>query len=221
MSALKGVLLDVDGTLIDSNDAHANAWVQALSEYGFEVPFERVRRLIGMGGDKLLPEAAGLDADSRKGIKISTRRGEIFQKDFLPNLQAFPGATDLLAKLKNRGLRLVVASSAKADELNGLLRICQADDFVEDKTSSDDAASSKPAPDIVEAALHKLGLTPGQVLMLGDTPYDVQAANHANVGCIAFRCGGWGDGDFKEALAIFDGPADLLAKFEDSLFARF
>ncbi len=220
MSALKGVLLDVDGTLIDSNDAHANAWVQALSEYGFEVPFEKVRRLIGMGGDKLLPEAVGLDAESRKGKKISERRGAIFHKDYLPTLQPFPGATDLLAKLKNRGLRLVVASSAKANELEGLLRVCQADDFLDDRTSSDEAASSKPAPDIVEAALRKIGLLPGQVLMLGDTPYDVQAANHANVGCIAFRCGGWGDGDLREALAIYDGPADLLTKFEDSPFAK-
>jgi HAD superfamily hydrolase (TIGR01509 family) len=220
MAQLKGVLLDVDGTLIDSNDAHAQAWVRALAEYGFEIPFEKVRRLIGMGGDKLLPEVTGLDAESSKGKAISKRRGELFQKEYLPKLQAFPGATELLARFKNRGLRLVVASSAKDEELHGLLRICHADDFVESKTSSDDAANSKPSPDIVQAALGKMALAPSQVIMLGDTPYDLQAAAHAGVPAVAFRCGGWGDADLKGAIAIYDGPADLLSKFEDSPFAN-
>jgi HAD superfamily hydrolase (TIGR01509 family) len=220
MASLQGVLLDIDGTLVDSNDAHANAWVRVLSEYGFDVPFEKVRRLIGKGGDKLLPEATGLDADSRKGKAISQRRGELFQQEYLPHLRAFPGATDLLARLKNAGLRLVVASSAKSDELHGLLRVCQADDFIEARTSSDDASRSKPDPDIVEAALGKTGLIPGEVIMLGDTPYDVEAAGRAGVGCVAFRCGGWNDADLQGALAIYDGPNDLLAKFETSPLAK-
>src|SRR5580700_3597512 len=102
MPRLKGVLLDVDGTLVDSNDAHAEAWVRALTENGVNVSFEKVRPLIGKGGDKLLPEVAGIEADSPKGKAISQRRGEIFQRDFLPSLRPFPGAKDLLARMKQQ-----------------------------------------------------------------------------------------------------------------------
>src|SRR5437763_16512085 len=100
MSSVRGVLLDIDGTLVDSNDAHAHAWVQALAEHGVAVPFAEVRRLVGMGADKLLPRAAGIAADSPQGERISKRRGEIFRTDYLPTLQAFPQAADLLRRLR-------------------------------------------------------------------------------------------------------------------------
>jgi len=215
-----GVLLDVDGTLVDSNDAHAQAWVRALAEAGISVPFERVRALIGKGGDKLLPEAAGIDPDSPQGKSISKRRGEIFQKDFLPSLKPFPGAKELLVRMKREGLRLAVASSAKEDELKGLLRVCGADELIEASTSSDDADNSKPDPDIVHAALDRIGLPAEEVILLGDTPYDVEAAGRAGVKVVALRCGGWSDADLAGALAIHDSPEDLLAHFEESPFAR-
>src|SRR5947209_1163572 len=104
MKRLRGVLLDVDGTLVDSNDAHAHAWVEALAEHGIDVPFEKVRRLIGMGGDKLLPEVSGLREDSPEGKRISQRRQEIFQKRSLPSLWPTPGAAQLLRRLKAEGL---------------------------------------------------------------------------------------------------------------------
>lgn len=219
MQHLKGVLLDVDGTLVDSNDAHAHAWVRALAENGITVPFEKVRPLIGKGGDKLLPEAAGIEADSPKGKAISKRRGEIFQKDFLPTLCPFPGAKDLLERMKQVGLNLGVASSAKQDELNGLLRICAADELVEASTSSDDADSSKPDPDIIHAALERIGLPAAEVILLGDTPYDVQAGKRAGVAVVALRCGGWDDRDLTGSVAIYDSPADLLGRFEESPFS--
>ena len=127
MKHLRGVLLDVDGTLVDSNDAHACAWFQAMSEAGVPSDLATVRRLIGKGGDKLLPEVSGIEADSPRGKAISDRRGEIFQKEFLPSLRPFPGAKELLARLKKEGLRLAVASSSKKEELKGLLRVCGAD----------------------------------------------------------------------------------------------
>src|SRR4051812_43129426 len=130
MNAIRGVLLDVDGTLLDSNDAHAHAWVKALAEHGRKVPWKVVRRLIGMGGDKLLPEVADIREDSAEGKQISARRGEIFQTDYLPSLQAFPGAHELLQRMRAEELRLVVASSAKEDELKGLLRACKADGLI-------------------------------------------------------------------------------------------
>jgi HAD superfamily hydrolase (TIGR01509 family) len=214
-----GLLLDVDGTLVDSNDAHAHAWLKALAEAGVRAEFATVRRLIGKGGDKLLPEVSGIDAESPEGKAISDRRGEIFQTEYLPNLKPFPGAKDLLARMKNAGLELAVASSAKADELKGLLKVCGADEFIEASTSSDDAENSKPDPDIVHAALDRLGHPPEKVLLLGDTPYDVEASLKAGVRAVALRCGGWGVADLTGAVRVYDDPADLLARFDDSPFA--
>src|SRR4051812_529728 len=134
-----GVLLDVDGTLIDSNDAHAHAWVKALAEAGVRVEFAPVRRLIGKGGDKLLPQVSGIDADSPEGKAVSRRRGEIFRAEYLPTLKPFPGVKELLARMTRAGLALAVASSAREGELKGLLEVCGADEFIEASTSSDDA----------------------------------------------------------------------------------
>lgn len=220
MTAVRGVILDVDGTLVDSNDAHAHAWVEALAENGIHVPVERVRRLIGMGGDKLLPLVSGLSEDCPQGQRISKRRQEIFTQKYLPTLRAFPGTKDLLVRMHAAGLRLVVASSAKADELKPLLKLCGADGVIEDHTSSDDAERSKPDPDIVHAALGNLGLPPAEVVMLGDTPYDIEAATRAGINIIALRSGGWNDDELRGALAIYQEPADLLAQYDASPLAR-
>jgi phosphoglycolate phosphatase-like HAD superfamily hydrolase len=211
-----GVILDVDGTLVDSNDAHARAWVEALKEAGFDVPFERVRPLIGMGGDKLLPEVTGLPDEDRRAKRVVERRGEIFKTRYLPALRAFPRTSELLLGMREAGLKLAVASSAQPEELKSLLRIAGAEDLVAGASSADDAASSKPDPDVVHAALDRLGLEPVQVVMIGDTPYDVEAAARAGVRAIAFRCGGWDDERLRGAIAIYDGPADLLARFDAS-----
>jgi phosphoglycolate phosphatase-like HAD superfamily hydrolase len=210
--------LDVDGTLVDSNDAHARAWVEALAEHGFVVAFETVRRLIGMGGDKLLPAAAGVGEDSPAGEAVSRRRQDIFKDRYLPGLGPCRGARELILRLRAEGLKLAVASSAKEDELEGLLNACGADDLVGVRTSSDDAEESKPAPDILRAALAKIGLPPAEVVLLGDTPYDVEAARRAGVAVVALRCGGWGDKDLTGAVAVYDDPADLLANFDSSPF---
>ena len=140
----RAVIFDVDGTLVDSNDAHAHAWVQALAERGRRVEFSRVRPLIGMGSDKLLPQAAGLAADSPEGRAIAARRREIFLRDWIPRLQPTRGARELLEWLRDDRLMLYVASSANADELQPLLRVAGADKLIESTTSSDDAPRSKP-----------------------------------------------------------------------------
>jgi HAD superfamily hydrolase (TIGR01509 family) len=221
MKSIRGVLLDVDGTLVDSNDAHAKAWVRALAEDGIEVPYDEVRRRIGMGGDKLLPEVTrGIESESGRGKKISDRRKEIFQKEFLPSLRPFPKAKELLVRMKEAGLRLAVASSAKKDELQPLLRVCGADEVIEAKTSSDDAENSKPDPDILHASLKQLDLPAGQVIMLGDTPFDVRAALKGGIAVVAVRCGGWDDAGLAGALAVYDDPADLLARFDSSPFSQ-
>lgn len=214
----RAVLLDVDGTLVDSNDAHAFAWVAALLEAGIRVAFADVRRLIGMGGDKLLPKIAGIDSDSTDGKAIGERRGEIFQTEYLSKIQPFPGVRELLRRMRQQGLDLGVASSAKGGELDSLLHICGGDEFIQAKTSSDDAENSKPDPDIIHAALRRLGHSAESVVLLGDPPYDVQAGLTAGIRVIAVRCGGWGDADLQGAVQIYDNPADLLIHFEDSVF---
>lgn len=216
MTPLRGVILDVDGTLIDSNDAHARAWQDALAAESYEVPFEEVRRLIGMGGDNLLPELIGVEKDSPLGQRLSQSRSEIFKSRYLSTLKAFPQVPDLLARLRQDGFKIVVASSAQKDELEQLLEIAGANDFVQHETSSDDAERSKPEPDIVQAAVAKTGHKPAETLMLGDTPYDIQAAQKAGVPTIALRCGGWSDQALAGAVAIYDDPADLLAHYDSS-----
>ena len=221
MSRIRGVILDIDGTLVDSNDAHARAWVAALAEHGLDVPYEQVRPLIGMGGDKLLPAVGGPSADSSQGKRVSARRAEIFKERYLPEVKPFAGARDLLARMRDRGLKLAVASSAKREELGPLLEAAGAQDLIEEqkKTSSSDADSSKPDPDIVHAALDRLGLPPEQVIMIGDTPFDVEAARRAGIGTIALRCGGWHDHDLGGALEVYRDPADLLAHYDSSPLA--
>lgn len=215
MTPVRGVLLDIDGTLVNSNDAHAHAWARALAEGGRAVPFETIRPLIGMGGDKLLPAACGLDAESADGKRASDRRGEIFLAEYVPHLRTCRGAADLLAALESRGLKLAVATSAKKKELEPLLKVVGAERLLAVATTSDDADGSKPDPDILHAALHKIGLAAAEAVMLGDTPYDIEAARKAGVRVIALRCGGWADADLP-ADAVYNDPADLLARLDSS-----
>jgi len=220
MKRLRGLLLDVDGTLVDSNAAHAHAWVEALAEQGIHVPFEKVRKSIGMGGDKLLPQVASRTEDSPEGKKVSQRRGEIFKAKYLPTLRPTRGARELLLHLHSQGFKLVVASSAKENELHGLLHVCGAENVIEAQTSADAADHSKPDPDIVLAALQAVGLPPDAVVLIGDTPYDIEAAQRAGVATIALRCGGSSDADLVGALALYDDPADLLAHYDASPLNR-
>ena len=218
-SAILGVILDVDGTLVDSNDAHARAWVEAMAEYGYDASFETVRPLIGMGGDKLIPKAIHVNGEGEEGEAIDARRSELFQTKHLPHLRAFPKVRELLVYMRERGLELVVASSSKRETLEALLELAEVTDLIESSTSTDDAEASKPAPDIVGAALKRLGLPKENVVMLGDTPYDVEATRRAGISLIGLRCGGWDDEGLEGAVAVYDGPADLLAHFEGSPLA--
>ncbi len=220
MSRVRVVLLDVDGTLIDSNDAHARSYVDAGREVGVELDFEEVRRRIGMGGDKLLPEVSELEEDRGKGKRIAERKTEIFREKYLPGLKPTPGARQLLHRLRDDGIKLVVATSAKEEEMREILEQAGVADLIQAATSSDDAERSKPDPDIVEAALEQGGFPADQTVMLGDTPYDVEAATRAGVRIVAVRCGGWGDAELEGAIAVYDHPADLLEHFDESPVGR-
>ena len=220
MPHIHGVILDVDGTLIDSNDAQAHSWVKAMAAYGYHVAFGKVRPLIGMGGDKVLPETVHVSKDSEQGKASSLKRGEIFKERYLPHLQPFPEAKELIEHIRKQGLQVAIASSAQPDELQSMLQLVGAADLIKDKTSSKDAQRSKPDPDVMDVTLARLGLPADETLMIGDTIYDIEAARKVHVGTIAFRCGGWSDKDLAGAIAIYDGPADLLAHYDSSPLAR-
>jgi HAD superfamily hydrolase (TIGR01509 family) len=210
---VRGVLLDVDGTLLDSNDAHARSWADIFQRHGMAIPFERIRPLVGEGGDKLVPQLTGIDAESALGKELSGERRKLFLEDYLPRLRPTRGARALVEKLKARGLQVVIATSAGGEELDALLEQTGIADLIERATSSDDGAS-KPDPDIVRAALDQGRLAPDEALMVGDTPYDVEAAKRAGVKTVALRCGGWwDDAALSGAIAIYDDPAALALSF--------
>ena len=214
---VQGILLDVDGTLVLSNDAHALAWVEAFAEHGYTVEFDAVRALIGMGGDKLIPHLfPSLSKESGPGKTISEYRSRLFLDKYAQDLKPAPGSRELVERLLHDGLKLIVASSAKDSELEILLRAANVEGLLTEATTSSDTDGSKPEPDIVLVALDKIGMTGSEVVMLGDTPYDIEAAAAAGVAVIAVRCGGWNDADLRGAKAIYDDPADVLASYETS-----
>jgi HAD superfamily hydrolase (TIGR01509 family) len=205
---------------VNSNDAHARAWLEALRGRNIDIPLPVIRNAIGMGGDNLLPNIAGIDADSELGQQLSQTRSEIFQTRFLPTLRPFTQVRNLLLALRAMGLKLGVASSAQSNELGALLDVAHVSDLLEAATSSGDAEHSKPDPDIVGAALHRLDLSAEHALLIGDTPYDIEAAARAGVASLALRCGGRSDRDLAGALAIYDDPADLLTHLQSSPIRR-
>lgn len=214
------VILDVDGTLIDSNDAHAQSWLEALAEGGHEAAYERVRHLIGMGSDKVLRTLTGIEEETPTGQRIVARRQAIFTQRYLPYLHPFPGTRALALRMRENGITLVVASSSSGDVLGRLLDTAEVRDLVDASTSADDAEESKPDPDIIGAALSRAGQPADRALMIGDTPYDIEAAARAGVRTIALRCGGgWSEQDLSGAVAIFDDPLDLLVNYDYSPLA--
>jgi HAD superfamily hydrolase (TIGR01509 family) len=214
------IILDVDGTLVDSNDAHAQAWLEAFNEAGRDVSYDRVRRSIGMGGDKLMPHVSGLTEESREGRHISERRAELFMSRYLPHVQAFACVRDLVQRLKDDGFTLVVASSARKEELDALLEIAGVSRLITSSTSSDDADRSKPDPDIVKAALKRSRAEPCDAVMIGDTPYDIEAALRTGIAIVGVESGGWHRDELRGAVEVHPGVADLHARYDESVLAR-
>lgn len=217
------VIFDVDGTLIDSVDFHARAWVDAFAVFGHSVAFSKVRRQIGKGGDQLMPVFLSPEEIEQTGKALETHRGDLLKERYLSQFRAFPKVRELVQRVLADGARVALGSSAKEDELAEYKKIAGIDDLIETETSSDDAERSKPCPDIFEAAITKLGITDlSRIVVVGDTPYDAQAALKAGLQTIGLRCGGWSEGELRAAgcIAVFQDPADLLTRYDASPLAH-
>lgn len=212
---IQGVIFDVDGTLVDSVDLHARAWAAAFRRFGREVPFDDVRRQIGKGADQLLPVFFSKQELSEFGTQLEEYRAELFRQAYLPRVIPFPKVRELFRKIAGSGKRIALASSASKDEVAHYKKLARVEDLVTAETTADDAERSKPAPDIFVAALSKLGTDLDATLVVGDTPYDAQAANKLGLETIGLLCGGFPEGDLLGAgcFAIYRDPEDLLLQY--------
>ena len=220
-AAIRAALFDVDGTLVDTNDLHAVAWQEAFRHFDHDVSLAAIREQIGKGGDNLIPSLLGEISDDRRDT-IDDFRGTLFKQQYLARAVPFPGVRDLFERLVADDVKIVLASSAGGEEVAYHLSLIGCEDLVFATTSRDDAESSKPCPDIFAAALGKIApLGADQAVVIGDTPWDAIAATRAGVRMIGVRSGGFSDESLTGAgaIALFDGPRDLLARYADSPFA--
>ena len=217
----RAAIFDIDGTLLDSVDLHAEAWREVFERHGKAVPLAEIRPQIGKGGDQLLPVFFSDEEIKRFGKEMESERSRLFKEKMLAQVRPFPDVRALFERLHADGCRIVLASSAKEDEVDVYAKILGIQDLIEAGTSTDDASKSKPHPDIFQAALDKLGdVSPDEALAVGDTPYDVEAAGKIAIRTIAVLCGGFPEDDLRRAgaLAVYEDPADLLERYEDSPF---
>jgi phosphoglycolate phosphatase-like HAD superfamily hydrolase len=216
-----GVLFDVDGTLIDSNYFHALAWWHAFRQFEHTVPMSAIHRAVGMGGDKLVAHLLGDERDAGQDAELKASHSAIFSTCW-PSLIAFDGARDLVRACADRGLTAVLASSARERDLQVLRTALDADDAIAAATSSSDANESKPAPDILEAALKAGGLDAQDVVFVGDSVWDVYASAKLDIPTIALTCGGTSEAELRDAGAteVYENPRTLLAALAGSALGK-
>jgi HAD superfamily hydrolase (TIGR01509 family) len=220
--AIKAVLFDIDGTLVDSNDLHVLAWRHAFRRIGVAFSPEVIHAQIGKGGDMLIPALLpGVDEKTQEDLDDA--HGEIFKQHFISQVRPFPGARDLLARVRDAGRQVVLASSSSRSDVDFYLDLLDARDLVTATTSADDVEKSKPAPDIFASALNKVALLgPAEAMVVGDTPYDVEAARKCGIATIAVRSGKFPDESLSNAgaVAIYDDVEALLRDYSRSPLAN-
>jgi HAD superfamily hydrolase (TIGR01549 family) len=220
---VKAVIFDVDGTLVDSVDLHARAWQDAFHEFGLDIELEDIREQIGKGGDQLLPVFLTREEVDRDGPDLERHRSDILKARYLSEIKAFPKVPQLFQRIRADGIKIVLGSSAKSEELQVYKKIAGIEDLIDGETSSDDAEKSKPHPDVFQAAIAKLeGISKSDIVVIGDSPYDAEAASKTGLRTIGFRSGGFEETKLSDAgcIAIYEGPADLLARYDGSALAE-
>jgi HAD superfamily hydrolase (TIGR01509 family) len=212
-------ILDIDGTLVDTNYHHAIAWYRAFRQHGEVLPIWRIHRHIGMGGDQLVRSLCGDEVEEQKGDDIRTAEKALYM-ELIPEVAPLHGARRLLEDLKERGHPLVLASSAKPDEVEHYLDLLDARELADGWTTSADVEATKPEPDLVQAALDKAGQ--GDAVMVGDSVWDCEAAKRAGVQTLAVLTGGFSDAELREAgaVAVFHSIDELREQLESTPLAR-
>lgn len=219
---IKAVIFDIDGTLVDSVDLHAQAWKEAFKHFGKDIPFEMIRHQIGKGGDQLVPVFFSREELEEFGEQLQEFRGELFKSDFLNRVRPFPKVRELFLRVKDEGKKIALASSARDDEIKIYKELTHIEDLVEEETSSDDVEKSKPHPDIFAVALDRLNVGPEEAIAVGDTPYDAEAAGKLGLRTIGMRSGGFTERELLSSgcIELYEDPADLLSRYEDSAIAQ-
>jgi HAD superfamily hydrolase (TIGR01549 family) len=219
---ISAAIFDLDGTLVDSNDLHVEAWQETFRHFGKEFPMGKLREQIGKGGDQYLPEFLSENEMREIGKQVDEFRGEIFKEKYLSRVRPFPRVQELIERVRGDGKKIALASSGKADEVEHYEKLAGIEGLVDGRTTADDVPHSKPKADVFIAALRTLGhLRPEQVIAIGDTPYDIEAAKKINLPTIALLCGGFPEDALRDAgaVAIFRDPADLLDRYYQSPLA--
>ena len=210
-------ILDIDGTLVDTNYHHAIAWFRAFVAHDIVLPIWRIHRHIGMGGDQLVTALCGEDTERELGDRIRDAERAEYAK-LIGEVRTMQGSRELIATLKDRGHVVVLASSAKQDEVDAYLDLLDARELADAWTSSGDVEATKPEPDLVRAALDRVGAAADDAVMVGDTPWDVEAARRAGVGTVAVVTGGFAEQELREAGAVdvFESVAELLERLDQT-----
>ena len=219
---IEALLSDIDGTLVDSNWLHAEAWQKSFEIIGINLELEAVRRQIGKGGDQLIPIFVPWWKRPAVEQPLEAYRKFLFQTQYLAQVRPLPRVREFLVSIQKHGIRVALASSASQEDLLAYKKIARIEDLVDSDTSANDAARSKPHPDIFAASLHKLGVAPQNALALGDTPYDAEAAGKAGVSTIGVTTGGWDEAELLDAgcIEVYRDVSDLLDRFEQSALVR-
>ncbi len=218
---IRAAIFDLDGTLVDSNDLHAEAWQEAFRHFGKEIPLRELRRQIGKGGDQYLPVFLSPPEMQAFGEELNTFRGDLFKKKYLKRVQAFPKVRELFEQVRASGKRIALASSGNADEIEHYVELAHIGDLIDARTTKTEVRHSKPEPDVFLETLRQLQLSAEEAIVIGDTPFDVQAAKKSQMRTIALLSGGFSEDELRGsgAVAIYRDAADLLESYQRSPFA--
>lgn len=218
---VRAAIFDLDGTLVDSNDLHAEAWQEAFRHFGKEIPYTKLRAQIGKGGDQYLPVFLTPPEIEEIGTELNEFRARLFKKKYLDRVQPFPRVRELFERLRRDGKRIALASSGNADEIEHYVKLAEIGPFIDARTTKSEVRHSKPEPDVFLETLNQLDVPAQEAVVVGDTPFDVRAAKKAELRTIGLLCGGFSEDELRAsgAVAIFRDPADLLDRLARSPLA--
>lgn len=219
---IQAILFDIDGTLVDSNDKHAECWIEAFAHFGKRVEWDAIRGQIGKGGDLLVPDTLNAREMRRFGKELQEYRGGLWKERYMRGVQPFDGAREALETVRERGIKLALASSSNPDEVEYYVELLGVGEMIEGSTSKEDAKFSKPSPEIFQAALERTKSDPARTLAAGDTPYDILASHRIPLPVAALLCGGFPRETLAKAEFLFPDVRELARNLEaiDDYFAH-